>query len=61
MPFTQKQMEKIRNMEQSPHDCLVCGGLACLSLVVRDMERIRETGRVDLRCGKCGIKLTITA
>ena len=61
MPFTQKQMDTIRNMEQSPHDCLVCGGRACLSLMVRDMERIEETGRVDLRCGKCGVKLTITA
>ena len=61
MPFNRTQMDTIRNMEQSPHDCLLCGGRSCLSLVVRDMERIEETGRVELLCGKCGLKLTITA
>jgi len=61
MPFSQSQMDTIRNMEQSPHDCLLCGGRACLSLATRDMERIEETGRVDLRCAKCGLKLSITA
>lgn len=61
MPFNRKQMEMIRNLENSPHDCLVCGGRACLTLTGRDMEKIEESGRVDLRCSKCGIKLTITA
>lgn len=61
MPFTKKQMDTIRNMEQSPQDCLICGGRACLVLVGQNMERMEETGRVELRCGKCGIKLAITA
>jgi hypothetical protein len=61
MPFRNDQMDMIRKMEASPHDCLVCGGRACLSVTSRDMERVEDSGRVELRCSKCGIKLTISA
>jgi len=61
MAFDQRQMGMIRNLEESPHDCLVCGGRASLTVTDRDMERVEEAGRVNLRCGKCGIKLTISA
>lgn len=60
MPFNQKHMEMIRRLE-SPLDCLLCNGRACLTVTDRDMERVEDTGRVNLRCGKCGIKLTISA
>lgn len=61
MPFNQKHMDMIRRLEESPHDCLLCGGRASLTVMDRDMERVEDTGRVDLRCSKCGIKLTISA
>ncbi len=61
MAFDHKQMDTIRQLEESPHDCLLCGGRACLTVTDRDMKRMEEAGRVNLRCGKCGIKLTISA
>ena len=61
MPFNQKHMEMIRRLEESPLDCLLCDGRACLIVTDRDLERVEDTGRVNLRCGKCGIKLTISA
>lgn len=60
MPFDRKQMERLRNLAESPHDCLLCGGRACLTVTDRDMERVEEAGQVNLRCGKCGIRLTIS-
>jgi len=59
MPFNPKQMENLRNLAASPCDCLVCGGRACVSLTVRDFEKIEMSGRADLRCSKCDVKLTI--
>jgi hypothetical protein len=61
MPFDPKQMDAIRSLEESPCDCLLCGGRACLAVTERDLERVAEAGRVNLRCGKCGVKLTISA
>jgi hypothetical protein len=61
MPFDPKQMKMIHNLADSPHDCLVCGGRACLSVTDRDVERVEEAGRLNLRCSKCGIKVVISA
>ena len=61
MPFNRNQMDMIRNLEKSPHDCLLCGGRACLSVTTGNLERVEETGRVDLRWAKCGIKVAISA
>lgn len=61
MPFNQRQMDAIRKLADSPYDCLLCGGRSSLAVVSRDLDRVEETGRLDLRCGKCGVKLTISA
>jgi hypothetical protein len=61
MPFSRNQMDMIRSLEDSPHDCLLCAGRACLTVTERNLERVEAAGQVNLRCGKCGIKLTISA